>query len=195
MKRYRVAIKNSKENRIELTFPDLCIKYNTGYAPALKVKEGEEILFDVLDSEDIRKSWLVGSLKGYLENKWIEVIPEDMNGSEFIVPISQFITEQMAMAPKPILIKKETPQEVPSIQSNLPEVKVEEKKQISPVIINEPITDLTKIFLYEDFSKLSQVQKLHFIKESSNVDLLKDISGKTLSPQLKNNIQLRMSQL
>ena len=77
MKRYRVAIKNSKENRIELTFADLCVKYSNGFSPTLKIKEGEEIPLDVCDQEDIRKSWLVGSLKGYLENGWIEEIPED----------------------------------------------------------------------------------------------------------------------
>ena len=43
MKRYRVAIKNAKECRIELTFSDLCVKYSNGFSPVLKIKEGEEI--------------------------------------------------------------------------------------------------------------------------------------------------------
>lgn len=41
MKRYRVAIKNSKENRVELTFSDLCVKYSNGFSPTLKIKRGE----------------------------------------------------------------------------------------------------------------------------------------------------------
>src|ERR1017187_7338199 len=107
MKRYRVTTKNSKECRTELPFPDLCVKYSNGFAPALKIAEGQEIPFDVLDLEDIRKSWLVGSLKGYLENKWIEIIPEDEIIKESPTPISQFITEQMVLAPKPSLNKIE----------------------------------------------------------------------------------------
>src|ERR1035437_1858095 len=94
MKRYRVAIKNAKECQIELTFADLCVKYTNGFSPALKIKEGEEVPLDVCDPEDIRKSWIVGSLKGYLENKWIEEIPEETIVKEPPTRLSHFITEQ-----------------------------------------------------------------------------------------------------
>ena len=69
--RLRVKIKNSKECRTELNFPDLSVKYNNGYAPSLRVAEGAEIPLDVLDPEDVRKSLKVGSLKGYTDSGWI----------------------------------------------------------------------------------------------------------------------------
>src|ERR1035438_4488827 len=120
MKRYRVCCKNSKENQVEITFADLCVKYSNGFSPTLKVKEGEEVPLSVCDPEDIRKSWLVGSLKGYLENKWIELIPEDEIIKE-VTPTSHFITEQMVLAPKVEQIKVvEQPKiEVPLPQPNL----------------------------------------------------------------------------
>jgi hypothetical protein len=195
MKRYRVAIKNSKENRIELTFADLCVKYSNGFSPTLKIKEGEEIPLDVCDAEDIRKSWLVGSLKGYLANGWIEEIPENDITKEFQVPISQFITEQMVLTPKPNLIKPEvasTQNEVLTPQPNLPDVVKEADKQIS-VLQNESITDLSLVKSYEDFNRLSHFLKLRFIKESQNVELLRQIQSLTTSSQFKNNVQLRLS--
>jgi hypothetical protein len=196
MKRYRVCCKNSKENRIELPFPDLSVKYGNGYAPALKVKEGEEILFNVLDPEDIRKSWLVGSLKGYLENKWIQEIPEDEIIKESPSPISQFITEQMVLAPKiePIKVVEQPKIEVLLPQPNLPEViKVIEQPISVPQV--EAITDLSLVKTYEDFNRLSHFLKIRFIKESSDIELLRQISSLTTSSQFKNNITLRLSTL
>lgn len=185
-KRYRVKIKNAKECRIELTFPDLCIKYTNGFSPALKVKEGDEVPLNVCDPEDIRKSWIVGSLKGYLENQWIEEIKEESKPilSE-IKNSSQFVTESDA-------------NKVPKIevlpQPILQETQVVEQQPIS-VSQNEPITDFAKVFSYDDFCRLSHFLKLRYIKESGNIDLLREISSKTPSAQFKNNIQLRLSQL
>ena len=200
MKRYRVAVKNAKENRIELSFADLCVKYSNGFSPILKIKEGEEVPLSVCDPEDIRKSWLVGSLKGYLENKWIEEIIEDDTIKEQATAISQFITEQMSMAPKPNLIKPEVAQKqsevVPSLpQPNFPEaVKVVEAQPISVPQV-EAITDLSLVKTYEDFNRLSHFLKLRFIKESINIELLRQIQSLTTSSQFKNNVALRLSTL
>jgi hypothetical protein len=197
MKRYRVAVKNAKENRIELSFADLCVKYSNGFSPVLKVKEGEEVPLNVCDPEDIRKSWIVGSLKGYLENKWIEEMPEDLVVKEVPVAISQFITEQMAMAPKPNLIKSEVSSKIEVLppQPNLPEVaKVVEVQPISVPQV-EAITDLSLVKTYEDFNRLSHFLKLRFIKESINIELLRQIQSLTTSSQFKNNVALRLSTL
>jgi hypothetical protein len=199
MKRYRVTIKNAKECQVELSFPDLCVHYSNGFAPVLKVKEGEEIPLSVCDPEDIRKSWLVGSLKGYLENKWIEEIIEDVSPSMLPAQISQFITEQMVLAPKINLIKTEVSkqQEVvqPLPQSNLPDViKVAEQKPVL-VVQNEVITDFNLVKTYEDFNRLSHFLKLRFIKESNNIELLRQIQTLTTSSQFRNNVQLRLSQI
>jgi hypothetical protein len=197
--RLRVKIRNSKECRVELPFPDLSVKYNNGYAPSLRIKEGHEIPLDVLDPEDIRKSLKVGSLKGYLDNGWIEEIPENEIVEEPIsVPLSHFITEQMVLAPKVAPVKTEVvlpaQKEVSIPQPNLPEVEKVVDKQV-PVSQNEPITDFKLVKTYEDFIRLTHFLKLRFIKETDDITLLKDILGKTSSAQFKNNIILRLSQI
>jgi hypothetical protein len=194
-KRWRTKIKNAKECRISLSFPDLQVRFSNGYSLPLKVVEGEEILMDLLDPEDIKKSWLVGSLKGYLSNDWIESFTEESSLKD-VTPISQFITEQMVMAPKPNLIKQEVVQKqaVPIPQPNLPEViKVVEQQPIS--IVNEQITDLSLVKTYADFNKLSHFLKLRFIKENSDIELLRQIQTATTSSQFKNNLTLRLSTL
>jgi hypothetical protein len=196
--RLRVKIKNAKECQILLPFPDLSVRYNNGYAPALRIAEGQEIPLDVLDPEDVRKSLKVGSLRGYLDNQWIEEFQDDLIVKESPTPISQFITEQMVLDPKPDLVTLE-PQpaqaEVLSPQPNLPEVaKVVEQQSIS-IPQSEAITDLSLVKNYEDFNKLSHFLKLRWIKESNDITLLKDIAGKTSSAQFKNNISLRLTQI
>ena len=192
--RLRVKIKNAKECQILLPFPDLSVRYNNGYAPALKVAEGQEIPLDVLDPEDVRKSLKVGSLRGYLDNKWIEEFTEEPSIKESPTSISQFITEQMVLAPKmePIKVVEQPKIDVPIPQPNLPEVAKVVEQSVS-IIVNEQITDLSLVKSYEDFTKLSHFLKLRFIKESTDIDLLKNISDKTPSAQFKNNVALRLS--
>lgn len=198
--RLRVKIRNSKECRTELNFPDLSIKYNNGYAPSLRVVEGAEIPLDVLDPEDVRKSLKVGSLKGYADNGWIEEFTEDpITTVEAPTPLSHFITEQMILAPNMLLplkplVKTQEEKVVPP-KSILPEeTKVVDQNQISVPQV-EPITDLTLIKSYDDFNRLSHFLKLRWIKESTNMELLKDIAGKTTSVQFRNNINLRLTQI
>lgn len=199
--RLRVKIRNSKECRIELNFPDLSVKYNNGYSAPLKIKEGEEIPLDVLDAEDVRKSLKVGSLKGYTDSGWIEEITSDSTlPDDKATRLSHFITEQMISNPgiiaplKPLPVVVEEPKVVPS-QTNLPEVVEEMEKAKIAVISAEPITDLTLVKTYEDFERLSHFLKLRFIKDCSDISLLSDILGKTPSVQFKNNITLRLTQI
>jgi hypothetical protein len=197
----RVKIRNSKECRTELSFPDLSVKYNNGYAPSLKLKEGEEIPMDVLDPEDVRKSLKVGSLKGYTDSGWIEEIKDEPTppaDKEF--RLSHFITEQMIDSPgmiaplKPLPVVAQAPKQTP-LHTNLPEEVPEIEKAKVTVIEAAPITDLTLVKTYEDFEKLSHFLKLRFIKDCSDISLLKDILGKTPSVQFKNNITLRLTQI
>jgi len=199
--RLQVKIRNSKECRTELQFQDLSVKFNNGYAPFLRIKEGEEIPLDLLDAEDIKKSLRVGSLKGYIDNGWVVEIKEDeVVKSEEPTRLSNFITEQMVFRPemiqplKPLQAAKEVPQEQSPAVPILPEVKVADAPQVSAPKI-EPITDLALVKTFEDFERLSQFLKLRFIKDSDNIELLKDILGKTPSVQLKNNITLRLTQI
>lgn len=186
MKRYKVCIKNAKECQIELNFPDLCVKYTNGFCPALKIREGQEIPLDVCDPDDIRKSWLVGSLKGYLDNKWIEEIKEDaLPPVPVILNPLQFISEQQIIAP--IVVP---PQVITPIQPVLP-VAVVEQKIVTPV--SEAVTDLTMVTSYDIFTTLTHFLKLRFIKETTNIALLNEIVDKTTSAQIRNNIKLRFS--
>lgn len=196
--RLRVKIKNAKECRTELAFPDLCVKYSNGYSLPLKVAEGNEIPLDVLDAEDIRKSLKVGTLKGYLDNGWIEEFLEDIPVAIQSPSLSQFITEQMVLTSKTIPVKQTEvleKKDVPPSPTILPEaIKEVEQNQVSVPII-EPLNDLSLVKTYEDFNRLSHFLKLRFIKESTDTTLLEDILGKTPSVQFKNNITLRLTQI
>ena len=200
--RLRVKIKNAKECRTELNFPDLSVRYNNGWAPSLKVVEGQEIPLDVLDPEDVRKSMKVGSLRGYMDNGWIEEITSDSTTTSEIVEtkLSHFITEQMISAPGMIAPLKPLPVAPPAVEevlskTNLPETVTETEKTVITVIPAEPITDLTLVKTYEDFERLSHFLKLRFIKDCLDSTLLRDILGKTPSVQFKNNITLRLTQM
>src|SRR5690348_14938770 len=102
--RLRVKIRNSKDCRTELNFPDLSVKYNNGYSLPLKIKEGEEIPLDLLDLEDVKKSLRIGSLKGYSDNGWLEEITAENEkvSNEQPTRLSHFITEKMISAPEMI---------------------------------------------------------------------------------------------
>lgn len=201
--RLKVKIKNAKECRTELNFPDLSVKYNNGWAPALKVAEGQEIPLDVLDPEDVRKSLRVGSLRGYMDNGWIEEITSESPSTSIITPeptLSHFITEQMISAPGMISVLKPLPVVESAVEEvlpkiNLPETIKEIEKAVVTVIPADPITDLTLVKTYEDFERLSHFLKLRFLKDCTDISLLKDILGKTPSVQFKNNITLRLTQM
>lgn len=180
MKRYKIKIRNAKDCRTSITFSDLGVHYTNGYSPALQVKEGEEVPLELCDPTDVEKSFKVGTLKAYLQNGWLEEILEEQlvlqeNKNSLAEQNVQILSTQIEVPPQQIL----------------PEIKVV-NQQVS-VSQNEPITDLAKVFSYDDFCKLSHFLKLRFIKESNNIDLLKEISSKTPSSQFKNNVSLRLS--
>lgn len=192
-RRFKVKVFNSKENLTSLSFPDLSVKYSNGYSEPIKVREGYEIPLDVLDEEDIRKSLKVGSLRKYLDSGWVVEIfdngtpvptPPPPAPAPAPVPISGWITEgQMTAAPV-------APPSDPSSPSIVREGMSSDKSKPQ-----EPLTDLSLVLTYDDFCRLSHFLKLRFIKESTNVSLLKDILQRTPSTQFKNNIQVRLNQL
>ena len=183
MRRFRVSIRNAKECRIELPFPDLCVKYSNGFSPILRVKEGEEIPVEALDPEDVRKSLLTGSLKGYLENNWIEEIIEKEPVSISVEPV--FDAQKLSDTKVDTSDKSFPLSASPDLKENII------LEQSVPKV--ESITDLSKVNSYEDFNKLSHSLKLRYIKDSSDIELLKIILKNTSSNQIKNNISLRIS--
>jgi hypothetical protein len=188
-KRYRVKIKNSKDNLTYVPFPDLVVKWTNGWAEPLKIKEGEEIPLDACDKEDVRKSWLVGSLKRYTDSGFIE---------EFIVkPEPKPLTEKelkFLEALKPIQGTGDIP--VIPLPPNNVSIKAEEKQEVKPNLpeAQSMLSNFSLVKTFDDFSKLSYFLKLRFIKETSNKELLKEILSKTESHQFRNNIQVRLSQ-
>jgi hypothetical protein len=188
-KRYRVKIKNSKDNLTYVPFPDLVVKWTNGWAEPLKIKEGEEIPLDACDKEDVRKSWLVGSLKRYTDSGFIE---------EFIVkPEPKPLTEKeikFLESLKPIVGTGNIPV-IPLPPINV-SIKAEEKQEVKPNLpeAQSMLSNFSLVKTFDDFSKLSYFLKLRFIKETSNKELLKEILSKTESHQFRNNIQVRLSQ-
>ena len=71
-KRYRVKIINSKDCYTFVPFPDLSVRYKNGWSEPLKIREGETIPLEACDPEDVRKSFLAGSLYRYLKTGFIE---------------------------------------------------------------------------------------------------------------------------
>jgi hypothetical protein len=187
-KRYRVKVKNAKDNLTYVPFPDLVVKYTNGWAEPLKIKEGDEIPISACDSEDVRKSWLAGSLKRYTDTGWIEEIPEEIKPKqptekelkflELIKPMQG--TGDIPLIPIP-----------PKPVSN----KTEEVAKPNLSEAQNTLSNFSLVKTYDDFCKLSYFLRQRFIKESSNKELLKEILNKTESHQFKNLISLKLSQI
>jgi hypothetical protein len=189
-KRYRVKIVNAKECHTTISFPDLCVKFSNGFSEPLKLQEGEEIPFEVLDPEDVRKSWIVGSLKKYLAGSWLEEIKEEPQSK----PLTKSDIAQIKAA-TPIQGTGEIP--LISIPPNVSDKAEDKKQEVQPNLPKEEapttLSNFSLVKTYEDFSKLSYFLKLRFIKESNDIPLLKEILEKTESHQFKNNIAIRLA--
>jgi len=186
LKRYRVKIKNSKDSLVYVPFPDLTVKYTNGWAEPLKIKEGEEIPLAACDSEDVRKSFLAGSLYRYLKSGFVEEIPPEPKKEK---PLSPAIIQAMT----PMIGTGDIPLVVPS----KPVSDKAEEKDVTPNLPKEEaqstLSNFNLVRSYEDFCKLSYFLRLRFIKESNDIPLLQEIQQKTESHQLKNNIAVKLA--
>lgn len=182
-KRYRVKIKNAKDNLSYVSFPDLIVRYTSGWNEPLKILEGKEIPILACDPEDVRKSWLAGSLKRYTDSGWIEEIPPEPK------PLTEKELKFLESL-KPIVGTGNISVPIPSKQVS----DVSGVKEVKPNLpeAQSTLSNFSLVKTFEDFSKLSYFLKLRFIKESSDKALLKIILDKTDSPQFKNNISLRL---
>lgn len=204
-KRYRVAIINSPENAGSLPFPDLSVKFSTGYIVPINVKEGDEIPIEALDSEDVRKSLLVGTLSRYIgcgkvivEDDSIPKEKKQISESHLLSVREKKVRRRRKRKAEVTDSKVETP--VVEEQKEQPKVSnVNESKEVDekPSVTEEQplITDLALVKTYDDFNRLSYFLKLRFIKESNDKDLLKEIDSRTDSNQFKNNIKIRISSM
>ena len=174
--RYRV---NTYGGMDGLHFPDLQVRYSTGYLLPLKIKEGEYIPLEILDPLDVKKSLLAGSLGKYIASG--DVVVEDDEIVLKATPKKRQLAEIVSNAP-------EFPQQ-PEISTKEEAAKVIEQ----PIV--EQVTSLSAVKTIADFTKLGYFLKLRFIKECNDKALLQELFSKLDSRQLKNNIQLKLSQL
>lgn len=185
-KRYRVKVKNAPDNLAYVPFPDLVVKYTNGWAEPLKIKEGQEIPISACDPEDIRKSFLAGSLFRYLNSGFVEEIPEEIKPKPLTEAELKFL-ERI----KPMVGTGDIPviQPPPKSISN----KAEEVTKPNLPEAQSTLSNFSLVKSYSDFEKLSYFLKLRFIKESNDIPLLKEILQKTESHQFRNNIQVKLS--
>lgn len=169
-----------------LKFPDLLVKYSTGYLLPLHVKEGEYVPLEILDPLDVKKSLIVGSLGRYLKGG--QVIEED---DEIPKELPKQIIKELPK--KPILDVKQTTQEiVPTSKEKVEEQSLQTDSKIKE---ESPLTDLSQVKTIEDFFRLGYFLKLKYIKDCADKVFLQQILEKTDSKQLSNNIALRLTQL
>jgi len=71
-KRYKVIAYGGYDG---LKFPDLVVRFTSGYAIPLHVKQDEYVPLQILDPFDIQKSLIVGSLGRYIKGG--QIIVED----------------------------------------------------------------------------------------------------------------------
>jgi hypothetical protein len=162
-------------------FPDLLVKFSTGYLLPLHVKQGEYIPLEILDPLDVKKSLLVGSLGRYIACG--DVIVEDDS-----IPASLSAkTEEIPNVPSVKLSETPTPISEP--------MKVQPKQVENSAPEEQQLTNLSQVKQADDFFKLGYFLKLRFIKECNDKTLLQQLHNKTDSKQLQNNIQIKLAQL
>lgn len=187
---YVVVQKNPPEFAKSLQFPELGIKFSNGHVINLSVKEGEKLPVEFLDPDDVKKSIIFGSLKHYLASgQVLEVACEEMSTSK---------AARQAQDKK--VASTSTRMEAPGIKQGVSEVDAASPSPSPnttvPQAVSEDVpvfSDLSKVDAYDKFCVLPHVLKLKIVKETSNVELLKEISEKTDSNQIKNNAILRLS--
>jgi len=178
MIRYKVL---SSSNLNGLKFPDLLVKYSTGYLLPLTVKEGQYIPLEILDEQDVKKSLIIGSLGRFVAGGQVKV-------EDDLKPIESEVA-QIKQEVKPIIEQEVKP--TIAAKSEIPQSVVEKKEP------EKLLTNLSEIKQVDDFFKLGYFLKLSFIKNSTDKALLTQILQKTPvdAKQLQNNLQVKISQL
>ncbi len=178
MPKYRVATYGGMDG---LIFPDLLIKYSTGYVYPLRVRQGDCVPTEIFDPLDIQRSLLTGSLGSLIK------------ANAVVVEYSDVEVKQHNKQPR----KKKQPQEVLQI----PATEEAPKEVPQPQVVEQTSPgkpahiDFKDVAAPEDFLQLSFFRRLEFIRQCTDKSLLSQLSKKIDSEQLKFQIDRRLEQL
>lgn len=182
MPEYRVVIFGGMDG---LLFEDLIVTYSSGHRFPLRIKQGELVPQQIFDPLDIQKSLAVGSLGNYIKAGAVKVEYSDVEQSK---RTRKPRAKKEAVKPEPIKQPSAEPvQETP--------VEVVQQKAEETQSVQQAPTDLSGVNTVENFIKLSFFQKISFIQHSTDKEFLKQLLQKIDSPQLKNNLSHRISEL
>ena len=201
-----------------VTIFDLYFKSpNPVYNRRVSLKNGEYILTELLDFEDLKKSRLTGALSKFIEMGWIVVenasvspmVKEGVRKAVRATPPSSAITEIQAG----IIHAKDISNRVSSATSGYQHVgasslgfpeeahqkttetlSLDKSRTINSLAISE-VTAQQATSAYDKFTTLRYFQKLKTIKDSTDQTLLSLIIAKSNYPQLVHNSKNRLREL
>lgn len=191
--RYKVVVYGTSDG---LRFPDLLIKYSSGFQLPLQVKRGEYLPDDpeVLDPADIKKSIAAGSLGKYLKAGW--VVEDD--GRK---PRKQRRRKKSQLKPTPVPPKPVNKEEqAVERQENNTSKDSQQKTESTTNSANEEsqqAVNFTEVKSFADFNKIKGFwQRKQFIRVCKDKALLSDILNNVDSAsQIANIIELRIEKL
>ena len=206
MKTYKILVHGGVEG---LEFPDLIIEKD-GASRVVTVRKGECVPVRNIKSDMLAKSLLDGCLSRSMKAGWVIEIEEGQD-----VPIvektdaeklQEFQKKNAEVAAKVEESANKTPEQMAAsyvreqpkvvdiaegskvVDNSKPEVKEEVKPEVNPetkIEINE----------MEHFNKFKHFEKLAFISKSTNKELLKEISIKADSKQIRGNALKKLKNL
>jgi hypothetical protein len=165
-----------------LLFPDLLIKYSSGYQYPLRVKQGEYIPIEIFDPLDIQKSLLTGSLGSFIRGNSVSIEYSDI---ELKQQKKQTRKKKVIEISKPEQIIQ-PPIEAPTVAEQ-PQVVEQTDAENAPAYI-----DFKDVLTVEDFLKLGYFRRLEFIKQCNDTSLLTQLSDKIESANIKALIYYRL---
>lgn len=178
MPRYKVTVYGGMDG---LLFPDLLIKYSTGYFYPLRVRQGDYVPTEIFDPLDIQRSLLTGSLGSFIK------------ANSVIVEYSDVELKKITKQPRK---KKQEQIEQTIIQPPAETVQIEQPKVVQQTETGAPAhIDFKDVKATEDFLKLSYFRRLEFIKQCTDKSLLTTLSQTLNSQQFKFQIDMRLKEL
>lgn len=171
-----------------LEFPDLLIKYSSGYAVPLEVHQGEYLPLEILDSSDIKKSLIAGSLGRFIAQGKVAVEGDELPKIE----LKRKREPRVNSPESPATQKSEPTQDQQKKDSNEFLSAPINPKVEPPKVIEPQITNLSDVKELKDFDRLSFYLKKRFLRETQDKALLLHIFQTTDSNSFKLMIKQRL---
>ncbi len=167
-----------------LEFPDLLIKYSSGYTIPLEVHQGEYLPLEILDPLDIKKSLIAGSLGRFISQGKVSVEGDTLPYFD----LAKIRAAKKIPAKQTEPTKEDQKEVATETSSASPALKVE-----PPKIIEPQITNLSDVKELKDFDRLSFYLKKRFLRDSKDMALLLHIYQTTDSNSFKLQIKQRLN--